>query len=685
MLPVKRVSDSLILHNYSLTHKHAKLIVWYSDFSVLSQPTEKQILNTQIHNFKTYTMKKILYTCLMFLAVLDSRAQTTKFDLTPSTWPTPTGGEVLNNNQLGFNWVSGSSVVGQSTGSQTWSLVDMNGDKKPDLVVTSAVGLNGAAQFNVATSPNWQVYLNTSAGFSTTATSWPTPQGGLSLLGLNSTSSSVTGIFNGAEAWDLVDMNGDGKPDLVITDSIGLSGPAQFGANTANQSWRVYLNTGSGFSNTPLTWITPTGGTFNAGGDTVLGFIFTKGTGTAGQGLGSQSWSLVDMDGDGKPDLVVTADLTNNGPAQDIIGQQGTWHVYLNTGTGFSINPTVWNTPLDSPGIIAGGNTLGFNAVNGNAMGESTGSQSWSLIDMNGDGKPDLVITATVGANGLSESNPSTNPTWAVFLNTGSGFSTTATSWATPQGGYMTTGAAILGFNGTLNVGNTVTQGVNSQSWVVTDMNGDGKPDLVVPASLGNTGPHTWSPGTDDYWEVYLNTGSAFSNTSTFWFIPNGGEHNASYLGFNFTSGLASATGGDITNSASWSLTDLDGDGFPDLVQTGAIASSNNTEASPTSHPYWQVYRNAGAPVGTGILNTSQAAFDCRLYPNPNNGNFKLVFNDDAVREVEVTDVTGQVLINNLHVARQAEIALPSFAQGIYFVAIRQNGLAKVMMVSVTK
>ena len=55
------------------------------------------------------------------------------------------------------------------------------------------------------------------------------------------------------------------------------------------------------------------------------------------------------------------------------------------------------------------------------------------------------------------------------------------------------------------------------------------------------------------------------------------------------------------------------------------------------------------------------------------------------MREVEVTDVTGQTLISNLHVAQQAEINMPSFAQGIYFVTIRQDGASKVMLVSVAK
>jgi len=622
-------------------------------------------------------MKKILYTCLMFLAVLDSRAQ---FNTTPRNWPTPSGGAFSGSTQLGFNTNSGTA---NAAGAQSWFLADVDGDKRPDLVVTAAYTSGAATQFNASTAPAWQVHLNTGGSFSNTITTWSTPTGGIPTLGLNAKSNvSATTDAAGTQSWDIVDINGDGKPDLVVTGAVGL----QFGAGTNNTNWQVYLNTGTGFSNTATTWNTPTGGTILGGNPE--GFAFTSGTAVTGQDNFSASWSLIDMDGDGKPDLVVTANLTAAGATEDEIGHQEQWNVYLNTGTGFSLTPTAWYTP--SGGAIVAGDTLGFNALNGvAAAGQSNGSSSWSLLDVNGDGKPDLVVTGVLGSSGVTEVGTNT---WQVYLNTGTAFASTATAWSTPSGqGFVpAAGGNAIGFNGISNVAVYPAQGVNSQSWVVTDLDGDGKPDLVVTASLGTSGPSEYSPGVDSYWEFFKGNGtSGFSNSSTQWRIPNGGKTTTAggYLGYNYTFDVASTTEGDAANSYTWVTMDLEGNGFPDLVYQGNLATAGNTEQGTASSPYWQIYRNAGAPADTstvGIISTP-ATFACQLYPNPNNGNFKLVFADNVVREVEVTDVTGQTLISNLHVAQQAEINMPSFAQGIYFVTIRQEGASKVMLVSVAK
>jgi len=46
----------------------------------------------------------------------------------------------------------------------------------------------------------------------------------------------------------------------------------------------------------------------------------------------------VDINGDGKPDLVVTAGYTATGATEDEIGFKEQWNVYMNTGSGFAVN-----------------------------------------------------------------------------------------------------------------------------------------------------------------------------------------------------------------------------------------------------------------------------------------------------------------------------------------------------------
>src|ERR1019366_9342806 len=106
-------------------------------------------------------------------------------------------------------------------------------------------------------------------------------------------------------------------------------------------NWQIYLNTGTGFSATATTWSTPKGGTIN--NTDTLGFAYISWETQATESAGSESWDLVDINGDGKPDLVVTASLTSSLATQFGAGATPTWQVYINTGTGFSSSATTWS------------------------------------------------------------------------------------------------------------------------------------------------------------------------------------------------------------------------------------------------------------------------------------------------------------------------------------------------------
>jgi hypothetical protein len=132
---------------------------------------------------------------------------------------------------------------------------------------------------------------------------------------------------------------------------------------------------------------------------------------------GSNPWSvaIADLDGDGKPDIIVTNDSSS------------TISVFHNTSTSGSITSSSFATKVDF----------------------TTGSNPWSvaIADLDGDGKPDIAV-ANHGSSTVS-----------VFRNTSISGSITSGSF-TPKTDFTT--------------------GSEPQFVAIGDLDGDGKPDLVV-------------------------------------------------------------------------------------------------------------------------------------------------------------------------------------------------------------
>jgi hypothetical protein len=232
----------------------------------------------------------------------------------------------------------------------------------------------------------------------------------------------------------VADANGDGKPDLIVANN---------GAPT-----RLYLNSGN--KTNPFGGVSPIDITPASSPTT--------------------SVALVDVNGDGKPDLIVGNNSTGAKTVTPSL-------LYLNNGS--STNP-FGGTPL----AITGADYV----------------TSLAVADVNNDGHPDLVV-------GQLGSGSSGEPT-RLFLNSGSTANPFNQGFINIGGGSSTTSAVAL-----------------------ADVNGDGKPDLIV----GNNGAPT---------QLYLNTG----NTSN-----------------PFQSGTAQNIGGnDPTTSVA--VADVDGDGHADLV-----------------------------------------------------------------------------------------------------------------------
>jgi FG-GAP repeat protein len=470
----------------------------------------------------------------------------THFDTTAMSWRTPDGGFPAGGTLTGFYQVAGGDY---DPGEQYWATLDLTGDGRPDLVVTAQDG----DQLGTSGNRFWHVYPNDGAGFDPQPMVWSTPNGGFPAGG------TLTGFYQvaggdydpGEQYWSTFDLTGDGRPDLVVTAQDG----DQFSANGA-RAWKVYPNDGSGFDSAPIDWFTPSGG-YPPGG-TLTGFYQVAG---GDYDPGEQYWSTFDITGDGRPDLVVTA---QDGDQFSANGARA-WKVYPNNGSGFDAAPIDWFTP--SGGYPPGGTLTGFYQVAGGDY--DPGEQYWSTFDLTGDGKPDLVVSAQDGDQFSSDGQR----VWKVYPNDGGGFDPAPIEWATPNGGYPA-GGTLTGFYQV--AGGDYDPG--EQYWSTVDLTGDRKPDLVISAQDGDqfTGDGV------RFWNVYSNDGNGFAAEQLGWTTPDGGFPNGGTL-----TGFYQLAGGDYDPGEQyWSTFDITGDGRPDLVVTAQAGA----EFGAPGDRSWMVY-----------------------------------------------------------------------------------------------
>ncbi len=448
---------------------------------------------------------------------------------------------ILPNDGSGTFGSSTTISVGYSPNSLV--MVDINADGIPDLVTADANGItvllhNGAAAF-----------------------SSPSSYG----------SSQLTNV-------QVADVNGDTKPDVLAGDS-------------QNKGLAVLLNTGSGVFATPNRYrlgYAPSRlavGVVNPDAlpDVIalhymnvfptVSVMLNTGSGAFGQiarydtGEGPTAIAVADVNADGKPDLISANSiaftnhisvLTNNsangyGPAVNYSMNGGATHVSvvdvnadnkpdlisvssfrspgkvsirLNSGTGTfgalqsvttGNNPSLAVADLNADGkadivtanrgdntvsVFINGGTGTFGAATTLAVGSSPSKVV--LADVNGDNRPDILTVNSVDGGGVFSIS--------VLLNTGSGSFGAATNLSLVNPNYNLNYYAVFNL-------------------VVTDINGDLKPDLITEGSdYSNT----------NYILTLLNTGSGTFGT-------------ASPRSFYFPITAITAP-------------DVDGDGYPDLA-----------------------------------------------------------------------------------------------------------------------
>lgn len=306
------------------------------------------------------------------------------------------------------------AVTYSSGGTQATSvaIADVNGDGKPDIIVANA-----------------------NDGY------WNPGSVGILLGNGNGTfQAAVTYSSGGVYAQSVVigDVNGDGKPDLLVGNACPLGDPPYC---DAGPTLDVLLGNGDGTFQAAVS--------YNSGG------------------TGAQSLATGDLNGDGKLDVVVG----NSGNVSILLGNgdgsfQPPAQIYAHGGY-VAVGDVNGDGKLDVVLVVnqSGGATSPNGAVNvllGNGDGTFSLTQTYTaavygpivIVDLNGDRRLDLVAGSSCWACG--------NSGVGVFMGDGDGTFQPAEIYA--SAGYATVSVAVA------------------------DLNGDGKPDIAVTNLCANGG-----------------------------------------------------------------------------------------------------------------------------------------------------------------------------------------------------
>ena len=409
------------------------------------------------------------------------------------------------------------SKVDFATGSNPCGVAisDLDGDGKPDLVVINYW------------SNTVSVLRNTSLSSSITSSSFAAKV------------DFATGMSPSPWSVAIGDLDGDGKPDLVVV-------------NTGSHTVSVFRNTSTSGSITSSSFAPKVD--------------FTT-------GMSPNGVAISDIDGDGKPDLVVTNYDDNTVSVLRNTSTYGsiTFAAKVDFMTGMNpIGAAIGDIDGDGkPDLVA----VNYSSNTVSVLRNMTSSGSISFAanvdfptgelpygvaigDIDGDGKPDLVVNAH-------------SMTASVFWNTSSPGSITSSSFA-----------AKVDF----------TTGSSPYSVAIGDIDGDGKPDLVVVSA--NT-----------------KTVSAFRNTST----------SGSITSSSFAPKVDFTTGAGPVFVA---IGDLDGDGKPDLVVTDWESATVSVLRNTVAIVEYTITSTAGpngsiTPSGLGTVNHGGSA-SFTISPNTN-------------------------------------------------------------------
>ncbi|HEV7735533.1 MAG TPA: toxin TcdB middle/N-terminal domain-containing protein [Candidatus Binatia bacterium] len=377
--------------------------------------------------------------------------------------------------------------------------VDMNADGRPDLV--------NAGNWS-STNKRWRVFLNRGRDgqfmglFDTTPIQWDAPG---KCIVATPTPDNEDDFAYTHEA--VIDMDGDGYPDYVHVENNRV---------VVNLNNRV-----NAFTTPPVQWTNQRS----------AGWVLRRYVARSTEGVGgSTQIDVVDLNGDGRPDLVDTTEWTSNG---------NKWRVWYGGPNGWRDGDTLVSTPLEFVQFSNPADLICDDGVCRAPPITRTFSRG-SLLDMNGDGIPDIVRVVERANGGWR---------WNVFYGKGRSFQTPPDHWDdVPQSG-------VLRYWQTIEC--TPTDRCDAMTQDVVDLNGDGLVDWLSSANYAQN---------DQTWRVRFNTGRGFGPAV---FVPAPGHIRRGTYPRSFQSG-----GDTVSGAMAVDLFDVDGDKLPDAVRVPDIDSN---------------------------------------------------------------------------------------------------------------
>jgi hypothetical protein len=309
----------------------------------------------------------------------------------------------------------------------------------------------------------------------------------------------------GAQSNAVVDVNGDGNPDIIVLNACDASG------NCANGVVGVLLGNGNGTFQAAVTYNAAPGGgrvaVADVNGDGKADIVFAGSQAGALLGNGDGTFEPVQISNVGiNPSSIAVADVNKDGKADLLlIDRQGAWVSLANGDGTFQIA----QEPLQSSDLV-----------------------SIAGVDANRDGNPDLIVLHA------SKDTQHINP-GSVFVLLGNGDGTFQSPATYDAGGFF------------------------SSAMAVTDVNADGTPDVLVLECTH----HGFN---------CLAGGGGIKGAGRVRILAGDGHG-----GFRF---LQRYSSGGISSSGQIAVGDITGDGRPDVVSTwGAFGVLIHTGRYPTS------------------------------------------------------------------------------------------------------